>query len=221
MADADGAGGALSYVTADGGRYGLTTGSRQPGEGDSAPSWSPGGTKLVFTRSAGADSSVWVVGSNGSGLHELNPSRSRCHDRDPSWSPSGSEIVFTSRCDANGVASPYDTLLVMATDGSNVAALGAPPNSTAPAWSPDGGYIVFSSETGGVGGRDLYVMRRGGGQPAQLTTTSGDDTDPSWSPDGHAIAFRSDRRPAGIYTMTTQGTDVQLAATAAAQPSWS
>jgi Tol biopolymer transport system component len=81
-------------------------------DGESGGSWSPTGTKIVFTRQNAPDqrSSIWVVKADGSGLHELritpacggafsDPKSISCYT--PGWSPDGTKIVFT-RVSANG-----------------------------------------------------------------------------------------------------------------------
>ena len=68
---------------------------------DSAPSWSPDGTKIAFESNAdfaGAnperDMEVWVMRSDGSRPTQLT--RNATHDEGPSWSPDGRLLAYTS-----------------------------------------------------------------------------------------------------------------------------
>src|SRR6185437_1742472 len=61
-------------------------------------------------------------------------------------------------------------------------------SDSSPAWSPDGRYLAFLSKRAGK--RNIYVMRRDGGEAWPVTRY--DKTDIAglhWSPDGARIAF--------------------------------
>ena len=58
-----------------------------------------------------------------------------------------------------------------------------------PAWSPDGCHIVYQANCGGS--YDIWAVDSSGGNPTQLTHTSGtDEREPDWSPDGSQIVYR-------------------------------
>ncbi|MCH8286841.1 PD40 domain-containing protein [candidate division KSB1 bacterium] len=82
------------------------------------PSWSPDGTKIVFssTRDDNNESEtpnleIYVMDADGSNIKRLT--NSLRHDGSPSWSPDGSQIIFES--DRNGSFEIY----IMNADGSN------------------------------------------------------------------------------------------------------
>lgn len=63
--------------------------------GGSTPSWSPGGTKLVFARPSGGQLNLFVVRRNGRGLRRLT----RHGGYNPVWSPDGRWIAFVRNGD--------------------------------------------------------------------------------------------------------------------------
>ena len=72
-----------------------------PGAYDSAPAWSPDGTKIAFESNAdvaGAnpegDMEIWVMRADGSRPRQLT--RNTAHDEGPAWSPDGRLLAFTS-----------------------------------------------------------------------------------------------------------------------------
>ena len=54
-----------------------------------SPSWSPDGSKIVFSKS----SEIWVMGSDGSNQIQISPNGGTAGS--PSWSPDGSKILFS------------------------------------------------------------------------------------------------------------------------------
>jgi Tol biopolymer transport system component len=104
----------------------------------SLPSWSPQGNEIVFSRRTNdVHSSIWIVHSDGSGLHEVNvqvpPGEYSCGAQvsdpqfnpdndptvggcfDPSWSPDGKKIIFVRGDDALG-----DNIYTVNVDGSGL-----------------------------------------------------------------------------------------------------
>ena len=92
--------------------------------------------------------------------------------------------------------------------GAAVRLTSGPGAASNPKFSPDGMWIAF---TGSYNGNpNVYVMPAEGGQPRQLTTSSGDDLVDGWSPDGKNIIFQSLRdsfsdRYRQIYTVPFDG----------------
>jgi tricorn protease-like protein len=220
FADGD-PGGALSVLNADGTRFGLTTGVVKDGQ----PAWSPDGTKLAFARidntASQGYSSIWVIGRDGSNLHKI--ATSGCLNRDPAWSPDGTKIAFWSsrdHCDEEAADAGDYELYVLNLLNSETTRLATATNSGTPAWSPDGRTIAFGSDGYGGVGMEIVLVGADGKNPRRITNTSGDDLYPAWSPDGSRIAFRSDRNDGGVFTMKTDGSDVQLVVAGGYQPAW-
>ncbi|HEX8148704.1 MAG TPA: carboxypeptidase regulatory-like domain-containing protein [Pyrinomonadaceae bacterium] len=167
--------------------------------GVAAASWSPDGTRFVVSADRG--SNLYVVGSDGAGLHALTQNTGFAITQTPTWSPDGSQIAFV--CEA---ASNYDICLVDA-DGGNQRRL----TNTASiyrdlAWSPDGRSIAYASGADFFNTK-IFVMNADGTLPRQLSTGPGTDLAPAWSPDGSRIAYENDLQsgPAKIFVMNADG----------------
>jgi TolB protein len=154
-------------------------------------SWSPDGTKLVFTRG----SRIAVIDADGTGLHRLTPRRTNVFAGDPAWSPDGTKIAYRfTDCSGNiGCAGP--DIYVMNADGSNPTRLTETGGlqSTDPNWSPDGTQIAFA-----MSGADpsyattfnIFVMDADGSHVTKVTSDPyGIFGDPAWSPDGTQIVY--------------------------------
>ena len=161
------------------------------------PSWSPDGTRIVFTSFRDGNSEIYVMNTDGSDQARLTNDRSQ--DYEPSWSPDGTRIVFASFRDGNS-----SEICVMNADGSRQTNLtNDEASDTKPSWSPDGTTIAFRSNRDG--NDEIYVMNADGSYQARMTNSAAHEASPSWSPDGTKIAFASDRSgglgPFDIYVM--------------------
>ena len=92
--------------------------------------------------------------------------------------------------------------------GSAVRLTSGPGAASDPKFSPDGRWIAFTGRYNG--NPNVYVMPAEGGQPRQLTFSSGFDLVDGWSPDGKNIIFQSLRdsfsdRYRQIYTAPFEG----------------
>jgi Tol biopolymer transport system component len=174
-------------------------------------SWSPDGTRLLYTDTEDASTRIYTVGLDGSPPAALSPAGAT--DFSPAWSPDGTRIAF---------AAP--ALTVMNADGSNrhrVTDLGA----ASPAWSPDGGRIAFtgtrlfpqyaSPRFGTPSRQDVFVVDANGGNLKRLTGPFTDEelfgpdaAQPMWWPDGSRLFYVSQRYPAppGLFGTNADGT---------------
>ncbi|MDZ7727364.1 MAG: hypothetical protein U5Q44_03750 [Dehalococcoidia bacterium] len=176
----------------------------------SGTTWSPDGSKLLFSSGRGER-----AGFNDEGLYEMGGTNLWVMDADGSnylqltedgagsgtWSPDGSRIVFTQSLEGT----EGRKLFVMNADGSGVELLADGPGHYArPHWSPDGERIVFDNDRDGD--CEIFVINADGSGETQLTDNDAGDDFARWSPNSGAIVFTSDRDGNNeIYVMAADG----------------
>lgn len=161
--------------------------------GDTAPRWSPGGSRLAFIREGKTGSGLYVVNRDGTGLRRVLPLPNArfpvgYDGSDYAWSANGRRLAFA-----------YGPLWVVNGDGTGSRRLLAA-RACKPSWSRDGESLVYlgdeSCETHRgsnewvPGFRALYRIDVDGSHRRQLATGSFGDV--SWSPDGNLIALTTD-----------------------------
>jgi Tol biopolymer transport system component len=189
--------GTLHRVTSCAGPYPSTGDRGRPatkGCSDSNPSWSPDGSRIIFSRvlySRHTAGSEYVVNPNGSGLKPLGSVPAGATDF--AWSPNGHRIAFDSGNNVYAVNADGSnlTLLVFGSRGSR---------ASVPSWSPDGTRILYFSTPGCPNAyykAEVWVMNTAGTHRRRLyhsTRCIGGWGPPVWSPDGKRILFS-----VGIY----------------------
>ena len=162
-----------------------------PASGDSYPSFSPDGQRIVFY--SGEQNSIVIINRDGSNRREITKGEY------PAWSPTGDQIVYRG-CIGGGKCG----LIVANADGSNPRQITTHANDAAPRWSPNGGQIVFHSDRDG--NWEIYVINSDGSWLRRITNKPATDVMPVWSPDGLRIAFLSDRGgKQAVYTTSGIG----------------
>jgi Tol biopolymer transport system component len=185
---------------------------------DSDPTFSPDGTKIVFSSTRSGNGDLYLVNLNDPALKAVRLTDSTLADLAPVFSPNpAKETVAFVR--GSGGGDIY--LLDVATKAVTPLAANAAPDLN-PVFSPDGAHLAFVSTRSG--NTDIWIVDVDGKNLRNLTNNPAQDFSPAFSPDGKQIAFVSTRTGnSEIFVANVQtGVAVDLTNSGAldAEPSW-
>ncbi len=195
---------------------------------ESSPSWSPDGTKILFSSDRDNSKNEIYIMSLDSGETE-RLTNNQLYDSEGCWSPGGDKIIFTRFFPANdklkskgqGAIFQYD---LKTKKEKRLTDLGGYCGGLS--YSPDGATIAFHRTSDATS--EIWVMKNDGTDPQQVTDTFVDEYSPSWSPDGKWIAFTAGTGHDGLGTfdlwlMRPDGSERRLISAAAntqMSPQW-
>lgn len=150
--------------------------------------WSPDGTKVVYTLyTEGSDSGIWVRNADGSNAHRIADDNSL----DPVWSPDSAKIAYERYLETDTTSA--DSIRVVKADGSETATLltvtGDGNYVENPVWSPDGTKIAISRSVNDSYRVQVIPSTTATPNNSTATTIAQNGAFPQWSPDGTKISF--------------------------------
>lgn len=183
---------------------------------DLTPVWSPDGSTIVFQSMRDGREHLYAMRPDGSALRRLTTANAN-HGH-PKWSPDGRRLIFNANFAPD---STNEEVYEMNLDGSGLRRLTDYPLwDTYPSISPDGSHIAFRRVVQGPGfdgnlglierNSEVFVARRDGSEPLDVTGNAAFDGWPAWSPDSEWIAFSSNRTGTfQVFIMKRDGSELR------------
>ena len=141
---------------------------------DTAPSYSPDGSQIVFESDRGGRQQLYVMPATGGQAKRISFGTGRYST--PVWSPRGDLIAFTKQSGGQFLIG------VMRPDGSGERILTEGFHNEGPTWAPNGRVLMFFRDSPGAnGGPQLYSIDLTGYNERRVQTPNF-ASDPAWSP---------------------------------------
>jgi dipeptidyl aminopeptidase/acylaminoacyl peptidase/CubicO group peptidase (beta-lactamase class C family) len=186
------------------------------GTADSAPAWSPDGTRIAFLRADGGPAQLWLLPAGGGEPEQLTSLPLGAGA--PVWSPDGTKIAFGAPVDLHA---PPKTTLPGEDDAARARRATAPVVTTRLDYKADGAGLLRGIR------KHLHVLdlanhhgaghhgtghHGAGGKVRQVTEGDWHVSDPVWSPDSARLAFGAATAPdadlrfrAPVHTVDVSG----------------
>ncbi|MCR4318381.1 MAG: M28 family peptidase [Planctomycetes bacterium] len=155
---------------------------------DAECSYSPDGSKILFTSDRTGDLELYTADADGSNVKRITNQEG--YDGGGFFSPDGTKIVW--RGDPN--KNDYLQIFMCDVDGSNLRQITDNGSvNWAPYFHPSGEFMVFATSLQGHHNYEIYMIRPDGTGLTRLTYTERADVLPTFSPDGKKLLVTSQR----------------------------
>ncbi len=163
-------------------RVGARTGEPEQltrGHADTAPAWSPDGTRIAFLRAQDGPAQLWLLPAGGGEPEQLTTLPLGAGA--PVWSPDGAKIAFAAAVDLRAAAGEDDQ--------ARASRAAAPIVADRLDYQADGAGLLRTVR------QHLHVLDLAGQQVRQLTSGDWHAGAPAWSPDAAKLAFAAATAP--------------------------
>jgi len=140
---------------------------------DTAPSYSPDGTRICFESDRGGKPQIYVMAAGGGAAQRISFGDGSYST--PVWSPRGDTIAFTRQSQGNFAIG------IMHPDGQGERILTEGYHNEGPTFAPNGRVVMFFRDPGGNAGPALFTIDLTGRNELRVPTP-GFASDPAWSP---------------------------------------
>ena len=158
---------------------------------DAEGSYSPDGSKIVFTSFRDGDGEIYIMDADGQNPRRITHAKG--YDGGPFFSPDGKRIIYRSDRKGNDLLQVY----LNNTEGTAERALTSNEFvNWGPYWHPDNRHIIYATSKHGHANYELYLMDVDTGRETRITYQEGFDGLPVFSPDGKRLMWTSSGRTA-------------------------
>jgi TolB protein len=142
---------------------------------DTAPCYSPDGSRICFESDRGGKPQIYIMAASGGPAQRISFDPDNGSYSTPVWSPRGDLIAFTKQGRGNFAIG------VMGIDGKGERILTEGYHNEGPTFAPNGRVLMFFRDPGGNSGPSLYTIDITGRNELKVPTPSY-ASDPAWSP---------------------------------------